>query len=219
MKYLFYLLVGFILFFTSCRKEEPIKSGNNSSNHSQPELNFGPPINFDINEVYNGNGQRPLAEYSDKCQGAQEIWNMSVSNNREVVGLLTSDGKIIVVAMLGYDGGRWGGLYPYYGTTYYTYPDSEGAPSQSYAGLVQSAHQYFIPIVATIHTHSPCIQIGGNGISNIILSEGDHDLADRFQNINHFIIGCGALGKFNHYSDSPFLLQSGNISSTCNQIQ
>ena len=219
MKYLFYLFAGLILFFTSCRKDEPIKSGNNSSDHSLSESYVSPIINFDINDVYNGNGQRPLAEYSDKCQGAQGIWNMSLSNNREVVGLLTSDRKIIVVAMLGYDGGKWGGLYPYQGTTYYTYPDSEGAPLQSYSGLVQSAHQYFIPIVATIHTHSPCIQMGGDGISNMILSQGDQDLAARFQNINHFIIGCDALGKFNHYSDSPILLQSGNISSTCNQIQ
>lgn len=220
MKTYLYFIAAIILFFVSCHKDEPLIKGKDNSH---PDFSVSPPsnniIDFDVNDVYNGNGQKPIAEYSDKCQGAQAIWNMSFSNNREVVGLLTSDGKIMIVAMLGYDGGSWGGLYPYYGTTYYTYPESQGATLQSYTGLIQSAHQYFIPIVATIHTHNPCIQMGGNGISDIILSQGDHDLAARFQNNKHYIIGCDALGSFNQFNDSPILLQSGSLSNTCNQIQ
>ncbi len=174
---------------------------------------------FSPNNLYNGNGEKPIGESPNKCQGAQDMWNASVSNNKEVVGLLTSDGKTITVAMLGYSGGSWGGLYKHEGTVYYTYPSSKGAPSQLYAGMQVAAGQYFIPIVATIHTHNPCIQMGGDGITNITLSEGDQSLAQSFQTINHYIIGCGAIGEFDYHNDFPSILQSGNLSTTCSKLK
>ncbi len=70
-----------------------------------------------------------------------------------------------------------------------------------------------------MHTHSPCIQTGGDGITDMTLSQGDQDLAQNFQSVNHYIIGCGAIGTFDHYSDSPAVLQSGNLSTTCNRIK
>lgn len=175
---------------------------------------------FNINSVYNFNGDKPLSEFPNKCQGIQDIWNTSVANNKEVVGLLTSDGKIITVAILQQSGGSWGGLYKYEGTVYYTYPTNQGAPSQSYAGMQVAAGQYFIPVIATVHTHNPCIQSGGDGITNMTLSQGDQNLSQDFQTLNHYIVGCGgAIGKFDHTSNSPSLLQSGNLSNTCNSIQ
>jgi len=169
-------------------------------------------------KIYLFNGVKPAREYSNSCQGAVGLWNTSLSFNppREAVGVITTDGKLLEVAVLGVSGGTWGGLYYHEGNVYYTYPMSQGAPSQTYTNMLTANGQYFIPIKATIHTHSPCVQDGTNGISNLVISQGDKALATKFPMIKHYIIGCNAVGLFNLNSTSPTLLQSGPLSNTCN---
>lgn len=211
--------------------EECYDDGSDDGGTGDPCIDYGdcgtpdPPStpapfsDFDVNDVNNFNGQKPLNEYADKCGGAQGIWNTSVANNKEVVGLLTTDGKFMSVAMVGTSGGSWGGLYVHDGTTYYTYPDTQGAPTQTYAGMVHAANQYFIPVKATVHTHSPCVNDGTDGISNTTLSSGDQNLAEKYKGIKHYIIGCGAIGSFDDSSDEPSVINTGVLSSTCSSIQ
>lgn len=180
-----------------------------------------PPVEeaFNPADVYLFQGQKPLAEYANNCSGAQGMWNTSVSQRKEVVGVLTKDGKVMTVAITGYSGGSFGGLYHYQGNAYYTYPVSYGAPTQTYTGMIESAGSYIIPIIATIHTHVPCLDDNTDGVSNKSLSEGDKNLATEFPMIPHYIIGCNAVGMFRSGYTSPTLKQSGPLSTTCTNIK
>jgi len=182
------------------------------------------PASINPADVYLYDGQKPLGEYADKCSGVQALWNLGVSNNNaETVGVITGDGHFLVVAIVGQMGGAWGGLYHFdsgvgAGVDYYQWPDSQGAPTQNYVGMIQSSGHYFIPIVATIHSHTPCLSDGTNGISNMTLSTGDQNLAANFTNISHYIVGCGALGTFNSASTSPSVRGTGPLSTTCSLL-
>jgi len=175
--------------------------------------------NVTVLDLYNGEGVKPIDEYPDKCSGAVGLWSLSTSNqNRESFGVLTTDGQFMAIAVLGSTGGEISGLYMLNNTAYYSYPDTEGPPSRLYTGLEHKSGRYFIPIAATVHTHSPCITDGTNGISNMILSNGDQNLASVYNTISHYIIGCDALGSFVAGNSSPILLQSGALSATCSLI-
>lgn len=172
--------------------------------------------------LYNGkDGVKPLEEYTTVCGGVQGIWNSSLAVKKETVGVITADNKFIYIAQVGYAGGSWGGLYTYQGQAYYTYPDSQGYPNQSYAGIIHSAGQYFIPIKGTVHTHSPCVDDGTDGVTSVNLSDGDQQLAARYPNLKHYIIGCDAVGQFStsNGNGSPTLLGTGNLSTTCSLFQ
>ncbi|HVW99149.1 MAG TPA: hypothetical protein VHA52_01700, partial [Candidatus Babeliaceae bacterium] len=176
-------------------------------------------FSFDSNLLLNNmNGTKPIAEYPDKCSGAQGIWTMATNNNKEVFGVMTADSQFMAVAMIGFEGGQFGGIYDEYGTEYYTYPDSLGLPSQTYSGMIHSAGQYFIPIIATIHTHNPCVVDGTDGVTNGNLSPEDIQLENNYTTINHYIIGCDALGKLNAGYNQAFLLATGTLSNTCSLI-
>ena len=172
--------------------------------------------------LYNGkDGVRPLQEYPTVCGGVQGIWNSSIAVNRETVGVITTDGKFIYIAQVGYDGGSWGGLYTSQGQAYYTYSDSQGVPQYNYAGMIHSAKHYFIPIKGTVHTHSPCVDDGTDGVTSVNLSDGDQQLAARYPNLKHYIIGCKAVGQFStsNGTGSPTLLGTGDLSTTCSLFQ
>ncbi|MCJ8209308.1 hypothetical protein MUY27_06280 [Mucilaginibacter sp. RS28] len=169
--------------------------------------------------LWNGiNGNKPLGEYPDICTGAQAIWNSSVQAQAEAIGLITMDNKFMFVAQVGYAGGSFGGLAIHQGQAYYTYPDNLGFPAYNYPGIIHSMNQYWIPVKGTVHTHNPCLQDGTDGITNFTLSQGDQLLAAKFTMLNHYIIGCGAVGQFNNGRNTPWVISSGNLSSTCSAI-
>lgn len=105
-----------------------------------------------------------------------------------------------------------------HGEDYYIYPDSQGLPTLTYTGIQYQAGQYFIPIVATIHTHNQCLSDGTDGVTNQILSTGDAGLAASFPTINHYIIGCGALGTFSTANSSPVVISTDPLSTSCSLI-
>ena len=160
-------------------------------------------------------GDRPLFEYSDKCQGLQNAW--SNYPNNEVYGYITADGKFIVTNILSATGGSAFGTYSYNGTTYYPFPASQGAPTLSYAGMVETAGYYLIPVVASVHTHSPCRTDGSNGVSHPVGSD-DKSFAASHPELNHWVIGCGAIGQYNGTDDSFSNVQSGNLSALCSSV-
>ena len=164
-------------------------------------------------------GNKPLGDYTSICAGVQALWTASVNVQKETVGLITQDGRFIYIAQVDYAGGSFGGLAVYEGKAYYSYPDSQGYPAYAYAGIIHSAHQYWIPIKGTVHTHSPCLNDGTDGISNTTLSVPDQNLAKRFTMIPNYIIGCGAVGQYDNSSTSPWVLQTGNLSDTCSSIK
>jgi uncharacterized membrane protein YgcG len=190
--------------------------GGGSNGGSSPSVN--------PNNVYLYDGQRPSGEYRDRCSGVQALWNLGVANNNaETVGVITTDGQFLVVAVVGTMGGGWGGLYHFNsgvgsGVDYYQWPDSQGAPTQTYQGMLHSSGHWFIPVAATVHTHTPCLSDGTDGISNMTLSQGDQNLASNFPNINHYIVGCNALGTFSNASNSPSVLTTGALSNTCSSL-
>lgn len=160
-------------------------------------------------------GDKPLYEYSNKCQGLQDIWNNFPNN--EMYGYITTDGKLIVTGQVGYGGGQASGTYIYNGVTYYPYPKSQGVPSLSYNGMLTNNEYYFIPVVASVHTHSPCRTDGTNGVSQSV-SNDDVAAATSHPELNHWVIGCNAIAQFNSSDSSYYNIQTGNISTTCETI-
>ena len=160
-------------------------------------------------------GPKPLSEYQNKCTGIQNIWNGYPSN--EVSGYITSDGKIIVTNIVSFSGGAVAGTYTYNGTTYYPYPEVHGAPSQNYSGLLHQAGYYFIPVVASFHTHSPCLSDGTDGTSHVVGND-DKTRAQASPNIRHWAIGCGSVAQFNGSNSSFFNKSTGNLSSICSNL-
>lgn len=103
---------------------------------------------------------------------------------------------------------------------YYYYPVSSGPPAQNYPGLIERNGNYFIPVVANIHTHTPCVNDGTDGVTGHKLGEDDTRIAHAEPNLRHYIIGCdGTIGSFNAASSYPTVLGSGNLSSTCSKLQ
>ena len=161
-------------------------------------------------------GIKPLFEYSNKCQGLENVWNNYPSN--EVMGYVTKDGQLLVTAILSYNGGSSSGTYYYQGTTYYPYPDSQGAPINNYEGMIHAAGFYFIPVVASAHTHTPCRNDGTDGVSQKV-SDDDISEANMSPYINHWVIGCGAIAQYNGDSANFFNAQHGDLSNLCNSIK
>ena len=162
-------------------------------------------------------GQKPLNVFlNDICGGAAGMWNMGVqNNNHEVYGVVTQSGSLLITQISpNSTGGQFDGIYKHNGVTYYWYPSDGDMPP--YAGTILSGGRYFIPIVATVHTHNPCLSDGTDGISN---NDGadDFPFAAQFSSINHFVLGCnGSAAQFN--SNSYYNLQTGNLSNSCSII-
>ncbi|RAV27386.1 hypothetical protein, partial [Sinomicrobium soli] len=172
---------------------------------------------FNLDLVYYDEGDKPLYEYNDKCTGITSLWQLSEDSGNEFAAVLTNDGAILIIQEVNSNGGGINGIYQYAGNTYYQYPMSQGSPSRTYAGQIQSARRYFIPIKATIHSHTPCINDGSDGITNNIIND-DKNFASHYSAINHYIIGCSAIGQYNGSSNQAFNIQHGNLSTLCNNV-
>ncbi|OEK06595.1 hypothetical protein [Roseivirga misakiensis] len=174
---------------------------------------------INMTRLKNLKGKKPLKEYNTKCSGFQDMWNSYP--NQEVFGYITTDGKVIMTDILSENGGSAGGLYEYEGTSYYSYPASQGKPSQSYAGMVKAGPSsnpyYLIPVSASVHTHSPCRSDESNGISHNVGNE-DKVFASTHTLIKHYVIGCDAIGEYNGTKNSFFNKKLGNIDETCKKI-
>lgn len=171
-------------------------------------------------------GPKPVAEYKDRCAGAQGLWDLGIQNNYvEVFGYLTPTGEIFATAILGSAGGDVGqGLYKFDTglkiSYYYYYPVSQGPPAQTYPGMMVVNGNYYIPVVASIHTHTPCLNDGPDGVSGHELGDDDKAIAPNNPNLRNYIIGCnGTIGSFSTASSFPKVLGSGSLSSTCAKLQ
>lgn len=172
---------------------------------------------FNAEEMIFEEGDKPLEEYDNKCAGINRIWQLSQANGDEYAGVLTTDGAILITQQLNPSGGGISGIYNFNGNTYYQYPASQGSPSRTYAGQLFASGRYFIPIVSSIHSHTPCINDGSDGITNNIIND-DKAFASHYSNINHFIIGCNAIGQFNGSSNQAFNILNGSLNSICNNV-
>lgn len=199
----------------------PTSGDYSNSGHSGGSGSSGTDnITLDPAYLYNGLGGKPILEYSssNRCQGFQNMWNNYINN--EVFGYITADGKLIVTDLVPFSGGQAKGLYTYHNSAtkqdeyYYIYPTSQGAPLQSYTGMKNNGSYYFIPIVASIHTHTPCRTDGTDGVSQTV-SDDDHDLAVQHPGLRHWVIGCNAIARFDNTNYDFFDVQTVPISSTC----
>lgn len=170
---------------------------------------------FDENLVENM-GPKPIMEFNNKCTGISNIW--SNYPNNEIFGYLTIDGKLIITNILPASGGTAAGLYHYDNTYYYPYPDSQGTPTGTYSGMVHSAGHYFIPVQASVHTHVPCRTDNTNGVSHPVGND-DKAFAQKYPGINHWVIGCGAVGQYNGINNNFYNVRSGNLSTICTFVQ
>jgi hypothetical protein len=161
-------------------------------------------------------GDRPLSEFQDKCVGLQNTWNTYPNN--EVAGYVTWDGQLLVTNIIGQQGGAIFGTYYYNGVTYYPYPMTQGPPSNTYAGMQQSAGYYLIPVLASFHTHSPCISDGTDGVSHPVGTD-DRASAAASPHINHWVIGCDAIAQFDSSNPSFYNIQTGSLSVLCSNVQ
>jgi hypothetical protein len=184
---------------------------------NERELAEGEEIKFDEDLVYYEEGVKPIHEFDNKCDGIQKIWSLSQIDKNEFAAVLTDDGAILITQELNPNGGGIAGIYSYNGKTYYQYPISQGVPSRTYLGQLQSAGRYFIPIKATIHSHTPCLNDGSDGITNRNIDD-DQNFASNYPSVNHYIIGCGAIGQFNQNSNNAFNIKNGNLNTLCTNI-
>jgi len=160
-------------------------------------------------------GDRPIASYATKCPGVQAMWNNYPNN--EARGFLTRDGGVIFTDVLGYSGGGASALYVHNGTSYYVYPASQGAPAITYSGTQLVNGNYYIPVVASIHTHTPCRTDGTNGVTQPV-GDDDKNFASRSGNINHWVVGCGAIAQYNGTSTNFYNVRTGALSTLCSYI-
>jgi len=163
-------------------------------------------------------GSKPLYEYSDKCAGLNNIWNDFPDN--EVFGYVTQDYKLIVTDVVTISGGAVSGLYNHDGVLYYPFSDVNGPPTENYAGMVHAAGKYFIPVRASVHTHTPSRSDGTDGVTNFMVSSDDNALALAYPTIKHFVIGNGAIGSYLPqygpvYSSAYNVEATGNLLATC----
>ena len=219
---------------TNCFSTNGGSSGNESSQEHREEdvgVEMGPtnmPIDgngggggsgsyLDISEIERLAGNKPIKEYSGKCTGKctgiQDMWN-SYPNN-EIAGYLTIDEQVILTNILGPSSGGMNGVYTYQGISYYP---SNGQPNNNYQGMIQTRGYYLIPVVASIHTHTPCRQDGTDGASHNVGTD-DQTLASTYPSINHWVIGCGAVAQYNSSQSNFFNKSVGNLSSICNKIK
>ena len=172
---------------------------------------------FNEDEMIFDEGDKPLEEFDNKCNGINRIWSLSQASGDEFAAVLTSDGAILITQQLNPNGGGISGIYNFNGNTYYQYPASQGSPARTYAGQLYASGRYFIPISATLHSHTPCINDGTDGIKNNIIND-DKAFASHYPKVNHYIIGCNAIGQFNGSSNQPFNINNGNLNNNCNKI-
>src|SRR5690606_1808699 len=186
-------------------------SGSGSGSGTGGSTNFY----YDPAMVYNSVGDKPIHEFQNKCTGLQFMWNNYTNN--EVNGYITSAGNLIVTDILPYSGGAVHGLYEFDGIVYYTWPSSNGQPTVQHPDLIVSGPNYFIPVVASIHTHTPCRNDGTNGVSHSVSSD-DKNLASTYPGLNLWVIGCGAIAQYGT-GNNFFNVQNGDLSILCNSIQ
>lgn len=173
---------------------------------------------FDEDAMTGEAGVKPLKEFDDKCTGIDELWAMSEASGNEVAAVLTEDGAILIIAEGSRDGIDFPGLHNFMGKTYYGYEISKGKPARTYSGQVERVNRYFIPIKATIHSHTPCLTDGTDGLTNREIRE-DKIFAGEFKNINHFLIGCKSIGEFNHKTSNASNIQIGTLNIICEKIK
>jgi hypothetical protein len=173
---------------------------------------------FYADSITSGEGGKPIEEYDDKCAGVCRLWELSLETGNEYFAVLTLDSALLITQQLSPHGGGITGLYNYNGTTYYQYLISWGSPARTYTGQFSRVNRYFITIVATIHTHPLCVNDGTDGITNFILKR-DQKFAAAYPNVNHYIVGCGAIGQLSGNSSKAFNIQSGNLDTLCNNLR
>ena len=149
------------------------------------------------------------------------MWNNYPNN--EVLGYLTPTGQLLVTDIQPLTGGSARGLYKYTDgagtvTYYYTYPMNLGAPALTYPGMTNNGVNYFIPVVASVHTHTPCRTDGTDGVSHDVGPE-DASLAANHPGLRNWVIGCDAIATFSSASTSFQNVQSGPLSTNCASIQ
>jgi hypothetical protein len=197
--------------------------GDNNEDYPDPNFNGGGGDNGGgggggtISDEAYSPGQRPLDAFSNKCDGINDLWNRSLNSGNEVNGVLTLDGYFLVTQISGQASGPFHGVYNYAGQVYYYFP-VDGGPAPTYQGTIISGNKYFIPIKATVHSHTPCINDGTDGITNN-RSNHDENFAKTYPSINHYVVGCNAIGQYSPNSNGQYFnIQSGNIYQICNSV-
>ena len=162
-------------------------------------------------------GDKPLKEYKSKCEGIMDIFDSYP--DKETAGYITMDGKFIFTNIIGAYGGEIFSTYEYAGSTYYPFPKSQGSTQLTYEGMIENNNYYFIPVVASVHTHSPCRIDNTDGVSGFNVSAEDKSRAQASPNIKHWVVGCGAIGQYIDSSNSYFNISKGNLSAICKRIE
>lgn len=193
--------------------------GTNYDSYIQEDWDFGT-ANFKFvksNSFYD-DGDKPLHEFDNKCDGILKIWELSKLNKTEYSAVITIDGAVLITQKLKANGGGISGIYEYNGITYYQYPSSQGLPNRTYSGQLTSTGRYFILIRATIHSHTPCIKDGTDGLSENLIKD-DQNFAKQYTLVKHYIIGCSSVGEFNGSSDTVYNIKNDKLINLCSNIK
>lgn len=146
--------------------------------------------------------------------------SLSENTNREVTGAITLDNQFLITQVLTETGGTFNGLIRHDNILYYYYPVDQN-PYPPFPGTIVSmiygANHYCIPIKATVHSHTPCLQDNTNGVSHPVGND-DIDLATKYPMATHWVIGCNAIGNFDKDNSNFFNVKSGSLSSTCKDM-
>lgn len=167
-------------------------------------------------------GPKPIRESKDKCIGVQAMWASSQANKKERIGFITRDGAFLETQEGTFDNVVVEGLYKFNGFIYYQYEVPAGTPAPTYSGSIQNTAggvtRNYIPVVATVHTHNPCLVDGTNGVSHPV-SADDTKLSYTYFDLRHYVIGCNAIAQYNTTNSSYYNIKTGALNSTCINIK
>lgn len=159
-------------------------------------------------------GPTPIKVYKTICNGVNSMWNYYPNN--ETQGYITPDGQILLTNITSFSGGSVAGLYKYENSYYYPYPKSGG--DIDIPGTKSTSDYYFVPVIASIHTHTPCRIDNTDGISNRTVSDDDLSFSKKYPGLINYVIGCGAVANFSGDMNKYYNIKTSSQSSLCNFI-
>lgn len=171
-------------------------------------------LNIDQSLISNLIGPTPIKVFKSICNGVNSMWNNYPNN--ETHGYITMDGQIILTNITSFNGGNVAGLYQYENLYYYSYPKSGG--DLGITGTRTTSDYYLIPVMASIHTHSPCRIDNTDGVSDRPVSNDDSFFAQKYPGLINYVVGCGAIANFSDSNSEYFDIKMSNQTNLCNFI-
>lgn len=194
--------------------------GSGSNNLTPTYTGFGgvelseKEIFIDESLLINLIGPTPIKLYKSICLGVNSMWNNYPNN--ETHGYITFDGQLLFTNITNFNGGSVAGLYQYENIYYYPYPKTGG--DIGVPGTKATANYFLVPVIASIHTHTPCRIDNTDGISNRAVSDDDMNFSLKYPGLINYVLGCEVIANFSENNSEYYNVKTSAQSNLCNFI-